>query len=281
MKILVTGASGFIGQHVVRKLVSLGHEVIATGRDREKIRAFEWADMIRFIQADLNEANRNYFDFFGKPDICIHLAWEGLPDYKGLFHIEKNLPANYAFIKNMFENGLEDITITGTCFEYGMQNGELSEDMPTMPNTPYSLAKDTLRRFIQELRNRNDFSFKWVRIFYLYGLGQNPRSLFAQLDTALERGDKVFNMSGGEQLRDYLPIEKAADSIAKIATQKKVEGIINCCSGQPASIRKLVEDHIVASGKKIALNLGYYPYVDYEPMAFWGNSEKLLHILEK
>ncbi|OGV32592.1 MAG: epimerase [Lentisphaerae bacterium GWF2_45_14] len=275
MKILVTGASGFIGSHVVKRLLSLGHEVVATARNQEKIRTFDWADKIRFIQSDLNEAKDNYFDFFENPDICIHLAWEGLPDYKSLFHIERNLPANYAFIKNMLANGLKDITVTGTCFEYGMQNGPLSENMLTIPNTPYSLAKDTLRKFIEQLKKTMEFNFKWVRLFYLYGEGQSSRSLFSQLAAALKNGDEVFNMSGGEQLRDYLSVDEVASGIVKTALQKKVTGIINCCSGKPVSVRKLVDDYIAASGRSIRLNPGYYPYADYEPMAFWGEHKKI------
>ena len=82
-------------------------------------------------------------------------------------------------------------------------------------------------------------------------------------------------MSGGEQLRDYLPVEKVAEDIVKIAMQNKVNGIINCCSGIPMSIRKLVENYLAERQKKIYQDLGYYLYSDYEPMAFWGDVDKL------
>ncbi|MCK4859475.1 MAG: NAD-dependent epimerase/dehydratase family protein, partial [Candidatus Omnitrophica bacterium] len=122
--------------------------------------------------------------------------------------------------------------------------------------------------------------FKWIRLFYMYGNGQNPSSLLPQLDNALERGDEIFNMSGGEQLRDYLPVEKVAEYVTKISLQNKVLGVINCCSGKPISIRKLVENHMKNRGKTIKLNLGYYPYSDYEPMAFWGDNTKLNSIIK-
>ena len=96
-----------------------------------------------------------------------------------------------------------------------------------------------------------------------------------QLDRALEKGETVFNMSGGEQLRDYLPVEKVAEYLVKIAIQNQVSGLINCCSGSPISIRKLVENYLEKKQKSIHLNLGYYPYPDYEPMAFWGDDKKL------
>ena len=65
------------------------------------------------------------------------------------------------------------------------------------------------------------FDCKWIRLFYMYGEGQNPNSLLSQLQTALQNGDQEFNMSGGEQERDYLPIEKVAEYIVTIALQNK------------------------------------------------------------
>ena len=116
---------------------------------------------------------------------------------------------------------------------------------------------------------------KWLRLFYTYGIGQNENSIFSQLDRAIKNNDKVFNMSAGEQLRDYLPVEKVGEIIVKTSIQNETTGIINCCSGKPVSIRKMVEDHLVKNNSSICLNLGYYPYNDYEPLAFWGSTEKL------
>jgi dTDP-6-deoxy-L-talose 4-dehydrogenase (NAD+) len=113
----------------------------------------------------------------------------------------------------------------------------------------------------------------------MYGKGQNPNSLLSQLESALEKGETTFNMSGGEQLRDYLPIEKVAEYIVKIAFKKKLNGVINCCSGVPLKVKTLVENYLRKNDKKINLNLGYYPYPDYEPMAFWGDDTKLKNII--
>ena len=113
----------------------------------------------------------------------------------------------------------------------------------------------------------------------MYGEGQNPNSLLSQLESALQRGDAIFNMSGGEQLRDYLPIETVAENIVKIAFQNKVNRIINCCSGVPIKVKTFVENYLEKNKKKINLNLGYYPYPDYEAMAFWGDNKKLKTVL--
>jgi len=275
MKVLVTGATGFIGRYVVNELLSSGCHIIATSRNQDKARSYKWYSRVQYIPCDLNEASENFFQFFQRPDLLIHLAWEGLPNYTDLFHLEKNLFSNYRFLKNMVEHGLKSMLVAGTCFEYGMQSGALKETMITIPNNPYGLAKDTLRKFLEQLQQKYRFLFKWLRLFYIYGEGQSEQSLLSQLEKAIRKGKKRFNMSGGEQVRDYLPVEKVAEYIVKISMQDKVSGIINCCSGVPVSIRKLVEDYLEKKQKSIHLNLGYYSYPDYEPMAFWGCDKKL------
>jgi nucleoside-diphosphate-sugar epimerase len=283
MKILITGATGFIGNYVIKELLKREeHEILATAIEpANALTHIEWIDRVKYISCDLNQKNENYFAFFGKPDLLIHLAWEGLPNYLELYHFERNLFTNYFFIKNMVLNGLNDLSIIGTCLEYGLTEGCLSETMQTNPVTPYGLAKDTLRRFIEELNAKFGFKFRWIRLFYMYGQGQNPNSLLSQLERALDKNETQFNMSGGDQLRDYLPVEVVAQYIVKISLQNEFNGIVNCCSGKPISIKSLVENYLKDKRKNITLNLGYYDYPKYEPMAFWGNVSKLKLILSK
>ncbi len=280
-KILVTGATGFIGNYVMQELLKNNCTVIATSSSEQNAKQFSWFSKVKYIPFKLEDFDStiNYVSFFDSPHAVIHLAWEGLPNYKSLFHFEINLPRHFAFLKNLVLNGVTDITVTGSCFEYGMQQGCLDEDMLSAPANPYSLAKDTLRKFLQELQKVNPFHLKWVRLFYMYGSGQNANSLLSQLNKALANGETSFNMSGGEQVRDYLPVEKVAEYIAAIALQNNVEGIINCCSGKPVTVKELVENYLEEKHKNIKLNLGYYPYPDYEPMRFWGDDKKLKTII--
>lgn len=278
MKILITGARGFIGKHVVTELLKYDHEIIAA-TSRHEIPTS--SDQLKFVSLDLDNINdkENYFVKLEKPDLLIHLAWQGLPNYKSLFHFEDNLPAHYSFLKNMVSNGLTKMVVTGTCFEYGMKDGCLSEDMITDPQNPYAIAKDSLRKFLFALQKKKYFDCTWIRLFYMYGRGQNPNSLLSQLDMALLNGDEIFNMSGGEQLRDYLPVEKVAEYIVKISLENQVTGIVNCCSGKPVKVKDFVENYLKENNKHIKLNTGFYPYPDYEAMAFWGDDAKLKKII--
>jgi nucleoside-diphosphate-sugar epimerase len=280
-KVLVTGATGFIGNHLVPVLLEKGFTVIATSSSEKKAAACNWFARVTYIPFNLEDFNDriNYFLHFGEPDLMIHLAWEGLPNYKSDFHIEVNLPRHAAFLKNMVVNGLKDLTVTGTCLEYGFREGKLDESMPAQPANAYAIAKDRLRIFLEELNDVNPFVFKWVRLFYMYGEGQNPNAVFSQLSASMQKGEKQFNMSGGEQVRDFLPIEKVAENIAAIASQQEVTGIINCSSGEPVKLIDLVRKFVKDAGSDIELNTGYYPYLDYEPMEFWGDNSKLKKIV--
>ena len=279
MNTLVTGATGFIGQHIIERLLSVpGVRLTATARTAPTPESAPWLSQVQFIPYDIgsNPANINLYDYFGRPDCVIHLAWPGLPDYKSQKHIELYWLEQYRFLTNFIANGLTDLTITGTCLEYGLQSGCLTEDLPTKPTTAYSLGKDTLRKALELFLVGRTVSFKWLRLFYMYGPGQNPKSLLSQLEAAARRGDSTFNMSKGEQLRDYLPVSEIARYIAQTAIQQQVTGVINCCSNQPISVRSLVERFMQEHNYHLTLNLGHYPYPDYEPLAFWGNNQKLL-----
>ncbi|HEY4286458.1 MAG TPA: NAD-dependent epimerase/dehydratase family protein [Puia sp.] len=280
-KVLVTGVTGFIGPYVIDQLLQAGHTVIASSANEEKARLQSWYPDVEYIPFNLATASSgdDYYDLFGRPDHLIHLAWEGLPNYKAAFHLEENLPRHQIFLENLVRGGLNDLTVTGTCFEYGMQEGCLKEDGPIHPANPYALAKTELYLFLRQLQTENPFSLKWARLFYMYGKGQNPNSLFSQLDKALAGHEPAFNMSGGQQVRDYLPVETAARYLTSLALQQKLTGIVNCCSGQPVTVEQAVRDYLARNQQSITLNLGYYAYPDYEPFRFWGDTSKLKTIL--
>lgn len=279
MKVALTGASGFIGRHVLAELARQPVAVTAVTRNAAKLA--DVARNVRVVEMDLTSPHADDYERIHRPDVLIHLAWDGLPNYNSLHHFETELPRQHLFLKGLVEAGLPALLVTGTCFEYGMQSGALSEELMPLPNNPYSYAKDALRRQLEFLRGKYFFALVWARLFYMHGEGQAENSLWSQLKRAVERGDKVFNMSGGEQLRDYSPVSKVAAALVALALRQADIGVVNICSGTPVSVRTLVESWLRENGWKIELNLGHYAYPDYEPMAFWGDPQKLKNILCK
>jgi dTDP-6-deoxy-L-talose 4-dehydrogenase (NAD+) len=268
MRIAVTGASGFIGRYVLEELKKQSLEFFAVTREAKRLEGL--VDSKSIVEMDIADHTPYCFEKIGEPDALIHLAWDGLPNYKSLHHFETELPKQYQFLTAMIEAGLPSLLVTGTCFEYGMQSGPLSVGMPSKPTNPYGFAKDALRQQLEYLKSVKPFNLVWARLFYMYGEGQPSTSLYPSLKNATHRGDKVFNMSGGEQLRDFLPVQEVALKLVRLAMARRESGTVNICSGKPISVRALVEHWVDENNWEIKLNLGYYPYPDYEPMAFWG-----------
>jgi dTDP-6-deoxy-L-talose 4-dehydrogenase (NAD+) len=276
MKVALTGASGFVGRHVLAELESRGQEVTLLVRDPARLPA----GAHRVVQCDLLEPAADLYERAGRPDVLLHLAWGGLPHYDSLHHFETERPAHYRFVKQMLAAGLPHLVVTGTCYEYGLQSGPLHEGLDARPVNAYGHAKDALRRELQLLQRVHPFRLSWARLFYLHGEGQAANSLWPALRSAALRGDATFPMSGGEQLRDYLPVAQAAAHLASLALRARDDGIVNVCAGHPTSVRTLVEGWIRDHGWRIAPELGRYPYPAHEPMAFWGDASKLQQCLQ-
>ena len=275
-KVLVTGATGFIGRHVVAELLQRDEALEITTLSNEAVApSFDWAAKTRNLRFDLS-GDLAALDDSVTPDVLIHLAWEGLPNYKDIFHFERNVPVSYRFVKTLLERGAARVFVAGTCFEYGLAEGCMTEDTPGRDMTNYGFAKDCLRRMLERLvATAPGATLVWGRLFYLYGKGQNPNSFFPLLERAIKNNDEAFNMSGGEQIRDYLPVEDAARRIVSLSLNEDASGVFNICSGKPVSLRTMAERWKEKHHSAIRLNLGYYPYPDYEPLAFWGSDEKL------
>lgn len=275
----VTGASGFVGRHVLAALSGRpGLETVAVSRrpipDEQLPAGASW------LALDTSAAPSGAYARMGSPDLVIHLAWEGLPNYQSSRHVDVELPHQTAFLTGLVEAGLPSLLVAGTCYEYGRLEGELVEGMAGELTTEYARAKVALHQRLCALNERTAFALTWTRLFYLWGEGQAPGSLYSLLKAAVERGDRRFPMSKGDQLRDYLEAEAAAAILVELALRRQDMGLVNVCSGRPIAIRSLVEAWLQENGWQIELEPGVFPYPEYEPFAFWGSRQKLDSVLE-
>lgn len=273
----VTGASGFVGRHVVRALGLAGAEVVAISR-ASSVRIDPPGTKV--VLMDMAECDSDPFLRMGRPDTLIHLAWEGLPNFRAERHLDTELPVQKAFLEACIRSGLKHLIVTGTCLEYGMQAGVLHESLTTNPITTYGKAKDLLRCELERLQEQHEFGLTWLRMFYVYGAGQAPTSLYSQLRNAVATHSRTFAMSPGDQIRDFMPVEDAAGDIAQLALLGVDGGILNLCSGQPDTVVNMVQRWLRTWNASLELQLGIYGYPDYEPFAFWGARTKLDELLE-
>lgn len=280
MHVLVTGGTGFIGTHVVRELVSRQHRVTMT-TSRLKDCGITPPAGVEVCEYRLGEEAEFFASIKDQFDSAVHLAWHGVPDYKSIEHNERNVEPSYRLIRGLVDAGVERVLVTGTCLEYGAQEDCLHEDMTTAPTTSYGIAKDSLRKLLQQLQGEVAFELIWARLFYMYGSGQSPTSLIPDLEQAITRGDKVFRMSPGDQLRDFLPVTQVASLLVDLLEAKAAGGVVNCCSGEPTSVISLVKKFVSDAGADIELLRGVYGYPDFEPRNFWGSTERMNNLLSR
>ncbi len=266
-KVIVTGATGFIGKNLVPMLHQLGCKLVLLTRDKKRCKKLFNTIPIEIIEWDINDGAPPII--LNNPTTLLHLAWEGLPNYESLHHIEKNFVTNYRFINELLDAGVTSLVVAGTCMEYGLKSGCLEVNDICDPVTPYGFAKHTLHKSLLFLQRKKKFNLAWARIFYTIGIGQSRNSIIPQLDEAIDRGDSQFNMTKGEQLLDYLPITKVSNHLITLVVQQS-NGTYNVCSGNPISVRELVERRVTERKSTIALNLGHYPPNNYSPKSFWG-----------
>ena len=271
MKIAITGATGFIGRHVRNALAKTDHDIVLVVRRSEKAGEITVHETI--VTADLHQERTDWFELFGKPDAVLHLAWGGLPNYMDEYHVEVELPMQSKFLSTLIDSGLKKLVVTGTCYEYGMSSGALSEDQETNPNTPYGIAKDNLRKELFELQQRKNFHLTWARIFYPYGEGQSESSLYSQLKNAI-LSNQEFLMGNGRQVLDFIQVEKVASSLLSLLTSCMNLGVVNIGSGKPQTVAAFVQEQIRIFQSDLVPSFGSIPDREYESVSFWSDNSR-------
>ena len=272
MKIVVTGANGYLGQGIVKVILDMGYEVVGVDFNTDHV-----DERAKRISCDLFEVD-DPFMYFGKPDKLLHLAWrDGFIHYSDA-HID-DLAKHYSFIKKMVNEGIKQVTVMGSMHEIGFYEGSINEDTPCHPITPYGIAKNALRDMIQIHANQKNVIFQWLRGYYIVGTSKLGSSIFSKITEAYESGKVEFPFTYGQNQYDFIDYDEFCKQVSAVVGQNDINGIINVCSGRPEKLADRVERFIKENNYSIKLNYGMFPDRPYDSKAIWGNSDKIQRIL--
>ena len=277
MKILVTGANGYIGAHVVSYLLDhTPHSVIAVDFNKNFI-----DPRAKFISHDIlaDANNTSLYDILERPDALIHLAWRNGFNHKADSHIT-DLPEHYLFLKNMMDAGISSISVMGTMHEIGYYEGAVTEHTPCSPLSLYGIGKNALRQSILVYAQNKNVSMKWLRAYYILGDNSRNKSIFSRILEWAKEGKKTFPFTMGTNKYDFIPVDELAKQISEASIQNLVDGIINVCSGQPVALKDMVEKFITDNALDIRPEYGAFPDRAYDSPGIWGDCSKIRSILE-
>ncbi|MFT4039953.1 MAG: NAD(P)-dependent oxidoreductase [Thermomicrobiales bacterium] len=276
-RVLVTGASGFIGAHVVRVLLARGHEVAIILRPgREPWRLMDVLAQLTVIPGDLAAPDATLATALAawRPEACIHLAWYVEP---GAYLVSREniaaLQGSLRLLDALIAAGCGHVVMAGTCAEYDPDPGVLHEDGPVRPTTLYAAAKHTLHLAASQTAQERGISLAWARLFFLFGPQEDARRVVPALICALLR-DEPFAATAGEQVRDYLHVTDVASALCAL-TEHRVDGPVNISSGAPVSMRQLMEAIGDITGAGHRIDFGALPYRSWDPPVIVGDNGRL------
>jgi nucleoside-diphosphate-sugar epimerase len=274
MKVLVSGANGYIGRYVVSSLVDRGHDVVVAVRGQK-----DSALQCDVFNGDILASTPDIYERTGRPDVLVHMAWEDGFLHRSESHLA-NVQNHVRFVENMLKGGLSQIVTAGTAHEIGYHVGAVDETTPTRPMHPYGIAKNYLRQAQAYLCEVHGAVNQWTRCYYIWGDDVRNSSIFTKLLEAEARGQKTFPLNDGELLYDFINVKDLGDMIARVALQKKVTGIINCSSGEPVSLKTMVLRFIETNNLKIVPVWGEFPIRPYDSRAIWGDNTKIKEVMD-
>ncbi len=275
MKVLVTGANGYLGRGIVAQLLRLEHQVIATDFNKEE--SIDAVPCLTFKEANLFDINDPY-TFFEQPDVVLHLAWRDGFVHNSMAHVN-DFSKHVAFLQKMFDSDAKRIAVMGSMHEVGFFEGSIDESTPCHPETLYGIAKNAVKDVTIMMSKKTGKSYQWLRGYYIVGNTAKGSSIFSKIVQANEQGKTEFPFTSGQNQYDFLDYDDFCQRVALAVTQDEICGIINVSSGHPEKLADRVERFIKANGFNIKLKYGSFPDRPYDSKAIWGNSNKIEKII--
>lgn len=272
---LVTGATGFVGRHVLRALALRGARVrvVVRGGTQEQLAGDEGIEKVVRTPDLFAESAEWWADACKDIDTVIHVAWYAEPGK--YLQSPRNLDClagTLQLAKGAIQAGVRRFVGVGSCFEYDLTGGVLSIDTPLRPLTPYAGAKAAAFMALSQCLPYQGVEFVWCRLFYLYGEGEDARRLVPYLRARLIAGEPA-ELSNGNQIRDFLDVRETAEMTVEVALGK-LQGAVNICSGLPVTVRQLAEKIADEYGRRDLLRFGVRPDNLVDPHCIVGSTRK-------
>lgn len=277
MRCLVTGASGFLGSHLVRDLLKREHSVMILLRpDADTDRINDCLPRVSIVRGSLEDLSELTETLCREPvDAAFHLAWAGVTaaHCNSAEQVTLNVLHSLALWDVLHQTGCSAFLGVGSQAEYGLHSGVLREDMPTSPVTAYGAAKLALGILLKPLCLTAEMRFVWLRLFSAYGPGDDPRHLVPSLIDTLQRREKPL-LTAGEQVWDYLYV---TDAVAAMCTclEQKVSGVFNLGSGSPCVLREFILKVRNSIDPALPLGFGELPYRSDQAMHLEADISRL------
>ena len=270
--VLLTGATGFVGRQIHRRLIEAGHEVFVTVRPGHQDRLKLQAHKIIEIEDVFSLSAEKWHQHLEGVDAVIHSAWYVEP---GIYlDSHKNidcLAGTLSLAEGAQLAGVGHFIGIGTCMEYQLPSDQLHVDAPLAATTLYAASKLALYKMLSaRFRKIPQSRFSWCRLFYLYGEGEHPKRLVPYIRRQIESGE-IAKLSAGTQLRDFMDVRDAGRQIADVVLTGQPDAI-NICSGTPITIRNFAEKIADHYGRRDLLEFGTASIHPSDPTAVVGIS---------